>query len=304
MKAIEVYNLTKVFGNFRAVSQITLDVKKAEVFGLLGPNGAGKTTTIRMLCGLLRPTSGSGYVAGCDIIKDYEKIKKLIGYMSQKFSLYKDLTVEENIDFFCGIYRLKNSQKSKQKKWALEISGLSEIRSQIVGELPGGYKQRLALVCALLHSPEIVFLDEPTAGVDPVSRKQFWDIIYELKDLLKTTVLVTTHYMDEADHCERIALMQNGKLMALGTPDELKKMIKGKVYLIKALPYFQAREILEREPGLINIVPFGNSFHIFIDDQTEVEKINDDLRAKHIKVLRLEPIIPSLEDVFLYVVGK
>jgi ABC-2 type transport system ATP-binding protein len=304
MKAIEVKNLTKKFGDFVAVNQITFDVNPGEVFGLLGPNGAGKTTTIRMLCGLLKPTSGSGYVGGCDIIKEYEKIKNRVGYMSQKFSLYKDLTVEENIEFFCGIYRLKGIEKKRRKDWALEISGLTKMQKMIVGELPGGFKQRLALVCSLLHSPEILFLDEPTAGVDPISRTKFWSLIYHLKKTFKTTVLVTTHYMDEAEHCERIALIREGMFSAIGTPLELKTLVKDPVYLIKTSDYFKTKEILRKKSFVMDIIPFGNACHIFLDKKGNPEELKNDLLKSGIEILKFEQITPSLEDVFLSLIKK
>ncbi len=303
-KAIEVCNLTKKFGDFVAVNNINLIINEAEVFGLLGPNGAGKSTIIKMLCGLLKPTSGWGYVAGCDIIKDFDRIKRSIGYMSQKFSLYENLTVEENIDFYCGIYRLNRKEKKAQKDWAFETAEIMEYRNQIVAELPKGYKQRLALVCALLHKPRILFLDEPTAGVDPISRQQFWDLIYRLKDSFRTTALVTTHYMDEAERCERIALIQNGIISVTGTFEELKDLIKDKVYLIKAQPYFTAREALQAEPGIHRVLSFGNSFHAFFAEDADIEVVKHNLKKKNVDILSFMPIRPSLEDVFLSVMEK
>src|SRR3989304_190347 len=219
--AVDVEDLSRRFGDFVAVDNISLSVKKGEVFGFLGPNGAGKSTTIKMLCGLLLPSSGSGAVGGYDIITQSEDIKKTIGYMSQKFSLYDDLTVEENINFFSGIYTVPEEQKEARKQWALDMAGLKDKKRAITKTLPGGFKQRLAFGCAILHEPPILFLDEPTSGVDPISRRSFWDLIYDLSGK-GVTVFVTTHYMDEAENCDRLGLICRGELAALGTPEELK----------------------------------------------------------------------------------
>jgi ABC-2 type transport system ATP-binding protein len=219
--AVVVENLEKRFGRFIAVNRVSFQVAKGEVFGFLGPNGAGKSTTIRMLCGILTPSGGSGSVAGFDVRTQPERIKQNIGYMSQKFSLYQDLTVEENIDFYSGIYRIPSKKKRERKQWVLEMAGLTAHRHQPTAILSGGWKQRLALGCAILHEPPIVFLDEPTSGVDPISRRQFWDLIYDLSGR-GVTVFVTTHYMDEAEYCNRLGLIYRGELIALGTPHELK----------------------------------------------------------------------------------
>ena len=219
--AVVVENLSKRFGRFVAVDGLSFRVAKGEVFGFLGPNGAGKSTTIRMLCGILTPSGGSGTVAGFDIRTQPERIKQNIGYMSQKFSLYQDLTVEENIDFYSGIYRIPPQKKRQRKEWVIEMAGLAGHRRQPTAILSGGWKQRLALGCAILHEPPIVFLDEPTSGVDPISRRQFWDLIYEMSGR-GVTVFVTTHYMDEAEYCNRLGLIYRGELIALGTPHELK----------------------------------------------------------------------------------
>lgn len=219
--AVVVENLEKRFGSFVAVDRISFQVDRGEVFGFLGPNGAGKSTTIRMLCGILAPTAGRGTVAGFDIRTQPEQIKAHIGYMSQKFSLYQDLTVEENIDFYSGIYCIPREKKRERKEWVIEMSGLAEHRHHLTSILSGGWKQRLALGCAILHEPPIIFLDEPTSGVDPISRRQFWDLIYDLSSR-GVTVFVTTHYMDEAEYCNRLGLIYRGELIALGTPHELK----------------------------------------------------------------------------------
>lgn len=225
-KAVSVKNLTRRFGDFTAVNNINFEVRQGEIFGFLGPNGAGKSTTIRMLCGLLKPTEGDGTVAGFDVRNQAEEIKQHIGYMSQKFSLYEDLTVDENINFYGGIYGLKGKALGNRKKWAIEMAGLKDHRNSLTAILSGGWKQRLALACAILHEPPIIFLDEPTSGVDPISRRGFWDLIYEMAEQ-GITIFVTTHYMDEAEYCDRIALIYGGEMIAIGTPMELKtKLMK------------------------------------------------------------------------------
>jgi ABC-2 type transport system ATP-binding protein len=219
--AVRTENLVKRFGPFTAVDRVTLTVPPGEIFGFLGPNGAGKSTTIRILCGLLAPTSGGAWVGGCDVARDPESVKHSIGYMSQKFSLYDDLTVEENIDFFSGIYGVARERREERKRFALAMAGLEERRGDLTRLLAGGWKQRLALGCALLHEPPIVFLDEPTSGVDPIARRAFWDLIYQMAAAGRT-VFVSTHYMDEAEYCHRVALMNRGQVIALGSPAELK----------------------------------------------------------------------------------
>ncbi|MCK4496320.1 MAG: ABC transporter ATP-binding protein [Candidatus Aminicenantes bacterium] len=228
MNSIEVENLTKRFGRFTAVDGTSFSVKKGEIFGFLGPNGAGKSTTIRMLCGILRPTSGTAVVGGYRIDAQPEEIKKIIGYMSQKFTLYQDLTVEENIDFYGGIHGLSPSIKKERKKWVLKMAGLEGRENSLTKKLSGGWKQRLSLGCAILHQPDILFLDEPTASVDPVSRRDFWDLIYNLSEE-GTTVFVTSHYMDEVERCHRIAIIFSGKIIALGSPRALKSEFTKKV---------------------------------------------------------------------------
>jgi ABC-2 type transport system ATP-binding protein len=220
--AVEVRDVVKRFGKFVAVDHVSLEVEAGEIFGFLGPNGAGKSTTIRMLCGLLTPTSGSATVAGFDVATQPEAVRQNIGYMSQKFSLYDDLTVEENIDFFSGIYGVAPEDREKRKTYVLEMAGLAERRQTITRLLAGGWKQRLALGCAILHQPPVLFLDEPTSGVDPIARRNFWDLIYQLS-AEGNTIFVSTHYMDEAEYCHRLALMYRGRTIALGTPDELKR---------------------------------------------------------------------------------
>lgn len=219
--AVTCTSLVKRFGNFTAVDNVSLDVAKGEIFGFLGPNGAGKSTTIRILCGLLEPTSGSALVNGFDVARESEKVKQSIGYMSQRFSLYDDLTVEENLDFFSGIYGVPKDRREERKAYALRMAALEAERATMTRQLAGGWKQRLALGCAILHSPPVVFLDEPTSGVDPIARRRFWDLIYDMA-AAGTTVFVTTHYMEEAEYCHRLALMYRGRVVALGSPAELK----------------------------------------------------------------------------------
>ncbi|MDY0283872.1 MAG: ABC transporter ATP-binding protein, partial [Synergistaceae bacterium] len=262
--AVEVKGLTKVFGTFTAVDHIDLEVIKGKIFGFLGPNGAGKSTTIKMLCGLLLPTSGEGIIAGSDIYRESEEIKKKIGYMSQKFSLYDDLTVEENIDFFAGIYKVPKSIRPERKAWILEMSDLTTHTSSITRSLAGGWKQRLALGCALIHQPPIVFLDEPTSGVDPISRRRFWNLI---SDIARegTTVFVTTHYMEEAEYCDELALIYKGKMIAKGTPTSIRKdsMPSDLIELAVSSP-FEAIEVLENSGSVASASIFGDGLHLIL----------------------------------------
>jgi len=298
--AVEVKDLEKKFGDFTAVDKISLEVGKGEIFGFLGPNGSGKTTTIRMLCGLLTPTSGWGEVSGFDIQKETEKIKANIGYMSQKFSLYQDLTVEENIDFYSGIYRVPKEMKKERKEWVLSIAGLSEKRHHLTSDLAGGWKQRLALGCALLHDPEILFLDEPTAGVDPSSRRDFWDLIYRLSQK-GTTVFVTTHYMDEAEHCDRIGLIFQGKIVALGSPRYLKKeLMSEKVIYLECDRSLDSLVLLEKEENIKEVALFGKGLHLVVENVDLTLPLIQRVLSKHgINISKLESIAPSLEDVFV-----
>jgi len=293
-----VQGLTRSFGDFVAVDHIDLEVAKGEIFGFLGPNGAGKSTTIRMLCGLLLPSGGSGTVGGFDIVSQSEEIKENIGYMSQKFSLYDDLTVEENINFFGGIYNVSSSKKESRKTWALEMAGLKDKRSAMTKTLPGGYKQRLALGCAILHEPPILFLDEPTSGVDPISRRNFWKMIYEMAGA-GTTVFVTTHYMDEADYCDRLALIYRGRIIAEGTPNELRKNYMTRDVLeIEAEPFVPAMEVLNRNG--IETAVFGSLLHATVEDaKVKIPLIRKIMTDEHINVRRIDKIVPSLEDVFV-----
>jgi len=302
--AVQVKDLVKKFGDFTAVNRISLEVKKGQIFGFLGPNGSCKTTTIRMLCGLLVPTSGSGEVAGFDIRKEPEVIKSHIGYMSQKFSLYQDLTVEENIDFYGGIYRVSKGTKRERKEWVLNIARLADKRNRLTSELAGGWKQRLALGCALLHDPEILFLDEPTAGVDPSARRDFWDLIYRLSQK-GTTVFVTTHYMDEAEHCDRIALVSQGEVVALGSPRYLKtELMLNKVIYLECDRHLEAMVSLEQEQAIKEVALFGRGLHLMVKDvAAALTVVRTVLKKEGIGITKLKRITPSLEDVFVSLIA-
>lgn len=299
-KAVVLSNLERRFGNFIAVNRISLKVSAGEIFGFLGPNGAGKSTTIRMLCGILAPTGGTGTVAGFDIRREPEQIKSRIGYMSQRFSLYEDLTVEENIDFYSGIYRIPAARKPDRKEWVLRMANLTEQRRSRTSTLPGGWKQRLALGCALLHEPQILFLDEPTSGVDPVSRRQFWDLIHELSGL-SVTVFVTTHYMDEAEYCDRLALIYRGELIAQGTPRELKtEHMPEDILEVQCERPLEAMTELEGLPGIKEVALFGSVLHVVSQDQDAAAGlVRETLAARGYSVHRIGAIVPSLEDVFV-----
>ena len=298
--AVWVEGLVRRFGDFTAVDDVTFDVRRGEVFGFLGPNGAGKSTTIRMLCGILAPSSGSGTVAGFDIRTQPEKIKANIGYMSQKFSLYQDLTVEENIDFYSGIYCIPAEKKGRRKEWVIEMSGLAEHRHRPTAILSGGWKQRLALGCAILHEPPIVFLDEPTSGVDPISRRQFWDLIYELSGQ-GVTIFVTTHYMDEAEYCDRLGLIYRGELIALGTPHTLKtELMKEDVLEVLCQGAEAVMPKIAELASVKEVAMFGKGLHLVAEDGGRAAAdVRQRLAEEGIAVERIEQITPSLEDVFV-----
>jgi ABC-2 type transport system ATP-binding protein len=302
--AVIARELTRTFGKFVAVDRVSFEVRKGEVFGFLGPNGAGKTTTIKMLAGLLLPTSGRGSVAGYDLATDTEKIKQSIGYMSQLFSLYGDLTVEENIEFFSGLYSVPNERRNEKKEWVLEMARLTGERTRLTGELPLGFKQRLALGCAVLHEPPILFLDEPTSGVDPISRRSFWDLIYSLTQG-GTTVFVTTHYMEEAEYCHRLALMNRGKLIALDTPARLREA--SGIPLLELVTDDSPRTVkaLRRGPGVVEVGMYGRAVHLSVRDEEEARMaIPEFLREQGIQIKSMERISASLEDVFVSLVKE
>ncbi len=303
--AVEVEDLVKTFGDFVTVDHIRFQVKKGEIFGFLGPNGSGKSTTIRMLCGLLMPTAGEGKVAGFDIMGEPEKIKNVIGYMSQKFSLYEDLTVTENLHFFGGIYGLSGFLQRKREDLVLDMIHLKEFRDRMTQTLAVGWKQRLALGCSILHEPSILFLDEPTSGVDPISRRNFWNLIQQMGEKGVTT-FVTTHYMDEAEYCDRLALIYQGKIIALGTPSELKlKTIAQGVLEVICEPLISALDLLKKEPWVSEAAVFGNSLHVIGREETDIEKEVTLLFQKYgIMLKQMDRIRPSLEDVFVSLIAK
>ena len=298
--AVETHDLVKRFDSFVAVDHVNLQVARGEIFGFLGPNGAGKSTTIRMLCGLLQPTSGTATVGGLDITTQSEEIKHHIGYMSQKFSLYDDLTVEENIDFFAGIYGVARERRAERKDYVLRMAGIEERRSSLTRLLSGGWKQRLALGCAILHEPPILFLDEPTSGVDPIARRTFWELIYQLSGA-GHTIFVSTHYMDEAEYCHRLALMYRAKVIALGTPAELKQSLASHYLLrLEVSDIIGSMTILERLPGLHDVAVFGGGLHVTAEEgEQAMPQIRSALEQSGINITVLEPIEPSMEDVFV-----
>jgi len=300
VNSVVIEKLVKRFGDFVAVDHIDLTVRKGEVFGFLGPNGAGKSTTIRMLCGLLKPTSGHAMVAGFDVSKKPEAVRQNIGYMSQKFSLYNDLTVMENLRLFAGLYSVPAKVLQERIEWALTMADLKGQENLITGTLPGGWKQRLALGCAVLHKPPVIFLDEPTSGVDPITRRQFWDLIHQMADE-GVTVFVTTHYMEEAEYCNRLALIFRGKMVALGTPTELKRdSMKGELLLVECEPLGAAVEALQTAPTVMDAAVFGNALHLVVESAKKAAPLLKNYLAERcIAVSRMEEIRPSLEDVFV-----
>jgi ABC-2 type transport system ATP-binding protein len=298
--AVRLVDLTKRFGDFVAVDKVSIEVRKGEIFGFLGPNGAGKSTTIRILCGLMAPTSGSATVAGFDVATQSEDIKQNIGYMSQKFSLYDDLTVEENIEFFGGVYSVTPEKLADREEYVLKMAGLEDKRKMMTRLLAGGWKQRLALGCAILHEPPILFLDEPTSGVDPIARRSFWELIYQLSEA-GHTIFVTTHYMDEAEYCHRIALMYGGKVIALGSPAELKAALGvGRLLNVETEDVLKSMTALEGKPGLLDIAVFGGGLHVKVeDDAAAIPVIRAALAQAGIQESKVEAITPSMEDVFV-----
>jgi ABC-2 type transport system ATP-binding protein len=301
---ITVEHLSRQFGSFRAVDDVSFEVHRGEIFGYLGANGAGKSTTIRMLTGLLAPSGGRATVAGADVATDPQGLKASIGYMSQKFSLYLELPIIDNLRFFGGAYGLSKKELGKRIPEVLEMTGLEDQGATMTGSLPGGIRQRLALCCALLHEPEIVFLDEPTAGVDPEARRTFWRIIKDLSDA-GTTVFITTHYLDEAEYCGRIGLMVDGKLVALDTPAALKEQtVPGKLFVVRGNDLGPAREALAREAGVLAVAPFGAGLHLRVEPSGwDLPRLSQRLAALGAKNVEIEATEATLEDVFLEVVG-
>ncbi len=305
MNAIEVRHLTRRFGKFVAVDDVSFDVRKGEIFGFLGSNGAGKSTTIRMLCGLLEPTSGTAMVGGVDVGTDPEGVKRRIGYMSQRFSLYELLTVDQNIRFFGGIYGLSDEKLAERRRFVIEMAGLAGREQTLARDLAGGWRQRLALGCAILHEPAILFLDEPTGGVDPLSRRQFWRLIDALSQS-GVTVLVTTHYLDEAERCHRVALIHAGRLAAIGTTSEVKQVFAGRPILeVRASKPVDAMRVLDAMAEVEKTSLFGTAVHAVLrNDGVPPASIADRLRQSGIAVESIETVAPSLEDVFLDVIDR
>jgi len=297
--SVEVENLTRTFGDFTAVDHITFRVREGQIFGFLGPNGAGKSTTIRMLAGILPPTSGTGRVAGFDMREQRQQIKQAIGYMSQKFSLYEDLTVRENLTFFAGVYGATDVD------WAIHVCRLHEVLDMLCASLSAGLRQRAALACAVVHRPRIVFLDEPTAGVDPESRRSFWELIYDLAQQ-GVTVFVSTHYMDEAEHCDWLALIDAGKIVATGSPTDLRKThFHARLLELDAEATFRWMDTLEQTPGIEEVAMHGNKLHITVQDPVEAERqIRQVGQRLNLEVKSIREITPSLEDIFVSVMTR
>ena len=298
-RSVAVKDLVKRFGAFTAVDRLNLEIRKGEVFGFLGPNGAGKSTTIRMLCGLLKPTSGQATVAGYDVARP-EAVRQNIGYMSQKFSLYNDLKAIENLRLFAGLYNVPQAVLGERIAWALSMAGLKGHETRITAELPGGWKQRLALGCAVLHRPPILFLDEPTSGVDPMSRRKFWDLIHEMAGG-GVTVFVSTHYMEEAEYCNRLALIFRGQIVALGTPSELKaRSLRGELVRVECEPLGRAMELLPSIAEVRDVAMFGSALHLVVADAAlAIPAVRARLEQAGIAVRTIERIRPTLEDVFV-----
>jgi ABC-2 type transport system ATP-binding protein len=303
--AVSIKELVKRFGSFTAVDHVSLNVARGEIFGFLGPNGAGKSTTIRILCGLLQPTSGQAWVGGLDVRRQSEAIRQNIGYMSQKFSLYDDLTVEQNIDFFSGIYGVPERQREARKQYVLEMAGLQERHDTMTRLLAGGWKQRLALGCAILHQPPILFLDEPTSGVDPIARREFWSLIYQLSGA-GHTIFVSTHYMDEAEYCHRLALMYRGKIIALGAPADLKQSLSSHtLFQLNSSDPLESLKVLGELEGVLDVAVFGAGLHVMVDEPARLRPRMEQAIARHgIAIHQLEPIPPSMEDVFVALIEQ
>ena len=303
--AVKTNELSKHFGDFVAVDRVSLEVNRGEIFGFLGPNGAGKSTTIRILCGLLEPSGGEASVAGYNVRNQAEEIKHNIGYMSQKFSLYDDLAVEENIDFFSGIYGVPKERRAERKDYVLRMAGLADKHATMTRLLAGGWKQRLALGCAILHEPPILFLDEPTSGVDPIARRNFWELIYQLS-AAGHTIFVSTHYMDEAEYCHRVALMYRGKVIALGTPAALKHSLDSHHILhLESSDVLGSMTALAGKPGVLDSAVFGGGLHVTVEDPASaIPQIRTLLDAQHISIQQIAPIQPSMEDVFVAMIEE
>ena len=296
--AISAQDFTRRFGKFIAVDRVNFQIHYGEIFGFLGPNGAGKSTTIRMLCGILAPSSGNAMVAGLDVNRESELIKQAIGYVSQRFSLYGDLTVEENLRFYGEIYGITGQALQKRLEEVLAVIGLSPWRNRLAGELSGGWKQKLSLANAILHRPRILFLDEPTAGLDPLSRRSVWEFLYQLADQ-GVTLFVTTHYMEEAERCHQIAIINDGQLLKIGTPLELKSQIAGNLLEVECRPLMKASRLFRSLSGVVGITAYGTTLHLNVQDlKREEQKILLMAKEQSIQIISIRPIEASLEDIF------
>ena len=297
--AVETENLSRKFGDFIAVNQVNFYIPCGEIFGLLGPNGAGKTTTIRILCGILLPTDGRASVLGFDVAKEPEEIKRRIGYMSQKFSLYGDLTPVENLEFYASVYAVPRDQRPKRIAELIEMAGLGEHQKKLTRDLSGAWRQRLALACAIAHQPPMLFLDEPTAGVDPVSRREFWELIYQMASQ-GISVLATTHYMDEAEYCNTVGMMYGGQLIALASPDTLRTRLPGHLFQVDCDRPTQAEDLLKDVEGVLETTIHGALLHVSLADPDQQDSVKRKLSRAGIEVRCIESIQPTLEDIFLY----
>jgi len=304
--AVVAEGLTKKFGDFTAVDKVNFNIKRGEIFGFLGPNGSGKSTTIRMLCGIINPTAGSAKVVGYDIVKASEEIKKRIGYMSQRFSLYEDLTVEENLEFYAGVYGVPHSRIRERKRFVLKMADLLGREKELAANLSIGWKQRLALGCSIVHQPEMIFLDEPTGGVDPLARRDFWDLLYDMAEE-GTTLFVTTHYMDEAEHCYTLGFIYEGRIIALGSPREIKRD-KMPATVLEVLPadLDRAFEVLNGVAELEEVIIHGNSLHVATRVKAEeaIPLVSGKLSDYGVVVYGIERVEPSLEDVFVSLIDQ
>lgn len=302
--AVESIDLTKKFGEFTAVDAISFKVRKGEIFGMLGPNGSGKSTTIRMLCGLMDATSGSAMVAGVDVAKCTDYVKAHIGYMSQKFSLYMDLTTEENLRFYAGVYSIPRVVRDVRIAEIIDMTGLHGFEKTLTKDMSTGYRQRLALGSAIIHEPEIIFLDEPTSGSDPLSRRRFWDLIYDVTSR-GATVIVTTHYMDEAERCDSLILMSGGKIIANGTPTQLKReKIKGTILSIDTNRPTESLEVVSALPGVKDVALYGRSIHVLTTEPDQLTRSAEKaLAEKGMSIQKIAPVQPTLEDVFVTLIG-
>ena len=302
-RSVFVDGLTRKFGDFVAVDHISFEIPKGEIFGLLGPNGAGKTTTIRMLCGILKPTSGQASIMGFDTDRQADKVKNLIGYMSQKFSLYNDLTVRENLNFYANMYNLSGKEAKLRISELIDLVGLNSLTRYKTYELSGAWRQKLALACSIVHQPPMLFLDEPTAGVDPISRREFWELIYSLAGT-GVTVLATTHYMDEAEFCNLIGMMYSSRMIAMDDPDTLRSKISGVLFDIDCQDPILAKNILTDFPLVNRVTTHGVILHVNLSADEDINKVKGELKKNNIGVKQIEKIIPSLEDVFVHLVER